>query len=191
VGWFSKKIRTAAGAVVSDRGARKEELKALRDFATTRHGVEAFLEPATTSTQTTVLLVATDGEWTRRRVVDAKAAAEFASSLQLPLYDANRVGYPQRMREYSAKMAARSRSEHAGSSSARRDHTRISPAQYAALVTLERYAGSGPLRSDSDRDVLLKALRAARANAHPDRHGGDRSSWDSVEQAARTLGLAQ
>jgi hypothetical protein len=34
-----------------------------------------------------------------------------------------------------------------------------------------------------------RALRAARATAHPDRHGGDRTLWDQVEQAAQVLGL--
>lgn len=32
-------------------------------------------------------------------------------------------------------------------------------------------------------------LRRARAAAHPDRHGGDQSLWDQVEQAAQVLGL--
>ena len=34
-----------------------------------------------------------------------------------------------------------------------------------------------------------RALRAARATAHPDRHDGDRTLWDQVEQAAQVLGL--
>ena len=33
--------------------------------------------------------------------------------------------------------------------------------------------------------------RRARANAHPDRNNGDRTRWDAVERAARSLGLDQ
>lgn len=33
-------------------------------------------------------------------------------------------------------------------------------------------------------------LRKARSFAHPDRHDGDRTLWDQVEQAARVLGVA-
>ena len=46
----------------------------LRDFVTTRVGVEAYVEPRTNVTPTTIMLVATDGEWTRRKVPDARAA---------------------------------------------------------------------------------------------------------------------
>ncbi len=38
-------------------------------------------------------------------------------------------------------------------------------------------------------DVLRKLWKAGRSNAHPDRHGGDQSLWDQVEEAARVLGL--
>lgn len=40
----------------------------LTQFVRTRKGVEAFIEPKTAVTQTTILLVAFDGEWTRRVV---------------------------------------------------------------------------------------------------------------------------
>lgn len=38
----------------------------------------------------------------------------------------------------------------------------------------------------ADERILL---RAARANTHPDRNGGDRSGWDAVEAAGKVLGL--
>jgi hypothetical protein len=66
-----------------------------------RTGIEAFVEPKTTVTDTTVLLVAGDGEWTRRRVGGPKGARLFAESAAIPLYDAEVVGYPHRMREYN------------------------------------------------------------------------------------------
>lgn len=75
----------------------------LREFARTRVGVEAYLEPATNDTGLTLLLIATDGEWTRRRVPDARTAEQFARDLAMPLYDVNFTGYPQRMRDWNAR----------------------------------------------------------------------------------------
>lgn len=75
----------------------------LEDFIRTRNGVEAFIEPRTTVTDTTILLVAHDGEWTRRRVDGPHGAEAFARKHALPLYDAAVVGYPQRMRDYNAR----------------------------------------------------------------------------------------
>lgn len=39
-------------------------------------------------------------------------------------------------------------------------------------------------------DVLARLHRAARRDAHPDRHGGDQTAWDQVEQAAKVLGVS-
>jgi hypothetical protein len=84
------------------RTGTAEDLDHLHDFARTRAGVEAFLEPRTTVTDTTLVLVAATGEWTRRRVGDPDRAASFAKKHAIPLYDVARVGYPQRMREWNA-----------------------------------------------------------------------------------------
>jgi hypothetical protein len=88
------------------RGATSADLDHLADFVRTRDGVEAFLEPRTTVTDTTVVLVAATGEWTRRRVAGPEAAAAFAKKQAIPLYDAARVGYPQRMRDWTARQRA-------------------------------------------------------------------------------------
>jgi hypothetical protein len=69
--------------------------------------VEAFVEPRTLVTETTVVLVAHDGEWTRRRVDGAHAAQQLARRLRIPIYDVARVGYPQRMRDYTARRRGR------------------------------------------------------------------------------------
>jgi hypothetical protein len=86
-----------------------EELAAaeahLSDFARTRPGVEAFLEPRTAVTDTTVVFVAASGEWTRRRVRSPQQAGALARALGVPAYDAEVVGYPQRMREWTRKRA--------------------------------------------------------------------------------------
>ncbi len=126
-----RKARTDGGAVVSDRNASKSDLDALRDFAESRKGVEGYIEPKTSVTQTTLLLVAADGESLRRRVSSAQAAAEFArKKLKIPVYDANLVGIPSRKRDYDLRKAKgagspegiRAGSRKADSQGARGDH---------------------------------------------------------------------
>jgi len=91
----------------SDGPSMSVDHKAVRDhlrgFATTRRGVEAYVEPATNVTAESVVLVATDGEWTRRAVGSRKAAFELARSLDIPVYDVLLTGYPKRMREWSSR----------------------------------------------------------------------------------------
>lgn len=101
--WFRrrKRGRTASGAAVADRGASKIDKEHLEQFIENHVGVEGFVEPQTTVTQTTLVLVAKDGEWTRRRVPSAPWAHEFANKIGVPTYDASVVGYPQRMRDYN------------------------------------------------------------------------------------------
>ena len=77
----------------------------LEDFIRTRVGVEAFIEPATNVTPPTVLLIATTGEWTRRRVNQA-IVRDLSERLAVPVYDVQLVGYPQRMREWNAAKKA-------------------------------------------------------------------------------------
>jgi hypothetical protein len=88
------------------RAGTSADLAHLSAFVQSRSGVEAFLEPRTAVTDTTVLLVAADGEWTRRRVAGPEAAASWAKKQSIPLYDAETVGYPQRMREWTARRKA-------------------------------------------------------------------------------------
>jgi hypothetical protein len=85
------------------RGASKQDTAHLEQWAAERQGVEAFIEPRTNVTQTTILLVAHDGEWTRRRVADVDAAFDFAKKRSMPIYEVERVGYPQRMRDYQER----------------------------------------------------------------------------------------
>ena len=85
------------------RTAFAEGVAHLEQWAKSRRGVEAFVEPRTAVTDTTVLLVATTGEWTRRRVDSPSAAAQLAKRLAIPVYDAGVVGYPARMREWNQR----------------------------------------------------------------------------------------
>jgi hypothetical protein len=75
----------------------------LADFAASRRGVEAYIEPPTNVTATTVILIAHDGEWTRRAVGTREAAFDLARSLEVPVYDVNQTGYPNRMREWNSR----------------------------------------------------------------------------------------
>ena len=91
------------------RTASSDDTAHLEAFARSHTGVEAFVEPPTAVTATTVVLVASTGEWTRRRVRDARSAHELANRLGVPSYDAAVVGYPQRMRDWNARERERAR----------------------------------------------------------------------------------
>lgn len=86
-----------------DREGTPADLAHLREFATSRVGVEFYVEPETTATDTTAVAVAADGEWTRRRVGSPAAIAKLARDLRLPVYEAAVVGYPKRMRDYNER----------------------------------------------------------------------------------------
>lgn len=109
--WFRRRKQRRAGTGNSsgDRAANRLDLKHLEEFVRTRRGVEAFIEPRTAVTETTVVLIAHDGEWTRRRVDGPAGAREFAHRMAIPVYDVALVGYPQRMRAYNERRKRASR----------------------------------------------------------------------------------
>ena len=88
------------------RTAKSADTAHLEEFAASRRGVEGFVEPATMNTTTTLVLVAGDGEWTRRRVESPKAAFSLGQRLGIPVYDVAATGYPSRMREWTARRKA-------------------------------------------------------------------------------------
>jgi len=110
VALFRSSGRPAGSGAADGRRFREDEAHLAR-FARSREGVEAFVEPRTAVTDTTVVMVAADGEWTRRRVPGPQAAHQLAHRLGIPAYDAAVVGYPQRMRDWNAKMAAEAKSK--------------------------------------------------------------------------------
>ena len=95
---------TAGTGSTTVRGSTSTDEQHLREFVTSRRGVEGFVEPRTAVSDVTLLLVAHDGEWTRRRVPSVQWAHKFANKHQVPSYDAAVVGIPQRMREYNRRM---------------------------------------------------------------------------------------
>lgn len=102
--WFR---RRKAASSPGGRPANRADLEHLAEFVRSRRGVEAFIEPRTTVTETTVLLIAHDGEWTRRRVDSVETARRFAHQLSMPIYDVKLMGYPQRMRDYNERQKRR------------------------------------------------------------------------------------
>jgi hypothetical protein len=161
----------------------RDDLVALREWVGSHRGVEAYVEPRTSFSPTTIVLVAGDGEFIRRGVGSPDAAAKFARSVGIPVYDTNRVGLPQRMRDYALRQqvgrAGSGRQAASGRSARERD----------AIQALAQAAVRPTPPADASGADLQALLRSARARAHPDRNGGDRALWDAVEDAAHVLGL--
>ena len=95
--------RNTRGGFTTVRTADTADQAHLVEFVQTRRGVEGFVEPRTAVSDVTLLLVAHDGEWTRRRVPSVAWAHDFCNSNRVPSYDAAVVGVPQRMRDYNRR----------------------------------------------------------------------------------------
>jgi hypothetical protein len=80
-----------------------EDREAMREFVESRAGVEAYVEPKTVMHPLSVVLVAGDGEHRRFELSDDAYVRELAREHELNVLDAGRVGYPQRMRDYSRR----------------------------------------------------------------------------------------
>lgn len=114
--WWRRRRRGAATAGgpgkasgSARRTSKEQTLAHFREFHRTRTGVEAYIEPATRFDQTTLVLIARTGEWTRRRVPDPSAARALARDLGIPVYDVQLTGYPARMRQWNAQQRSRHR----------------------------------------------------------------------------------
>jgi hypothetical protein len=82
---------------------RNPQLKELEAFALERKGVEGFIEPRTATQPTTLLLVDREGDNLRAAVRDPEDAVAFCAKYGIPVYEAQVVGYPKRMREFDLK----------------------------------------------------------------------------------------
>lgn len=101
--------RRSSGQGPTVRTSDSADEKHLRQFVSTRRGVEGFIEPRTAVSDVTMLLVAHDGEWTRRRVPSIDWAHNFANKLGVPSYDAAVVGIPSRMRDFNRRQKEQER----------------------------------------------------------------------------------
>lgn len=107
-GGKSAKLRRPSGDTsrtgsTTVRASDSADARHLKDFVSAHRGVEGFVEPRTAVSDVTLLLVAHDGEWTRRRVPSVEWAHKFCNSHQVPSYDAAVVGIPQRMRDWNRR----------------------------------------------------------------------------------------
>jgi hypothetical protein len=91
------------------RASSSDDEQHLEDFVSTREGVEGWVEPRTAVNDVTLLLVAWDGEYTRRRVPSDDWAYKFCTRRGIPAYEAGVVGIPVRMREYIKRQKDRGR----------------------------------------------------------------------------------
>ena len=94
---------TARTGSTQVRASDRADEQHLNEWVAARRGVEGFVEPRTAVSDVTLLLVAHDGEWTRRRVPSVAWAHQFCNRHQVPSYDAAVVGIPQRMRDYNSR----------------------------------------------------------------------------------------
>ncbi len=98
--WLGRRRGRRADAA----GPSADDATHLGTWARTHRGVEAFVEePSAALPAHTVVLVAHDGQWTRRRVDGAKGARKLGEELAIPVYAVRRTGYPQRMRDHDAR----------------------------------------------------------------------------------------
>ena len=99
MGLFDRFSRRGTGGRRAKEGSTAQYLA---DWTAARIGVEAYVEPKTTVTPVTVVLIANDGEWTRR-AVDERDIRKIGPDLKIPVYDVRKTRYPQRMRDYDAR----------------------------------------------------------------------------------------
>ena len=100
MGLFSRKQK-ADTPPVDAKDAQAATIAHLKEFVRLHEECEAFIEPPTRVTQTTMVVVGGTGEWTRRRIPDQATARKVAKQLGIPAYDVNLSGYPSRMREWN------------------------------------------------------------------------------------------
>lgn len=99
VSWFSRRKQRADEQREADQ-IQLASYSHLAEFCRTRRGVEAWVERPTSFNKASILLVAYDGESTRRAVPGEEYGYAFAEEQDIPCYDAGVVPYPQRMRDY-------------------------------------------------------------------------------------------
>lgn len=74
--WFFKRSSGKSAKV-----ARKETYEYVQDFCASRTDVEAYFEAETPREPASIMLVAHDGEWTRRKVPSLADAAKLSAEL--------------------------------------------------------------------------------------------------------------
>jgi hypothetical protein len=75
----------------------------LERFVQEHKGVEGFIEPRTGTESASLLLVDRVGEHLRGPVREPEDAVAFGARLGIPVYDAQVVGYPKRMKDFEKR----------------------------------------------------------------------------------------
>lgn len=78
---------------------RPEDAQYLKQWAEQHGFVEGFVEPETMVNEMSVVLVADNGEYTRRNIGGPKGIDAVSKMLGISLYDVEETGYPDRMRK--------------------------------------------------------------------------------------------
>ena len=74
--------------------------QSIKEFIRSNTGVEAFVEPGSLTARLSVVFVAASGESRRIEIPDLAFVQKMSRKHGIPVYDAGRVGYPKRMKEY-------------------------------------------------------------------------------------------
>ena len=82
---------------------KSPELGDLRAWVTEHRGIEGYIEPRTNTNPTTLLLVDRDGDHKRAPLRDPAQGWKFCERHGIPVYDAQVIGYPKRMREFEQR----------------------------------------------------------------------------------------
>lgn len=75
----------------------------LEPFVAERKGLEGFIEPKTPTSPATLLLVDRDGDHLRAPMRAPADAVAFCERHSIPVYDAQVIGYPKRMKEFEKR----------------------------------------------------------------------------------------
>lgn len=79
------------------------DLSHLEEWAAGHRGVEGYIEPQTSTNPTSLLLVDRDGDHARSPVRDRDHGRKFCERRGIPVYDAQVIGYPKRMRDFDQR----------------------------------------------------------------------------------------
>lgn len=80
-----------------------EDRDGIRAWVDAHRSVEAYIEPKTVMSPLTVVLIDEEGEWKRFELADDAFVRGLARERGLPVYDATRTGYPERMRRRTTR----------------------------------------------------------------------------------------
>lgn len=78
---------------------RQQDADKLLEWTRGRGPVEVYVEPETMLNEMSVVVVDQLGEFTRRPIGGPKGIDAVAKLLDVPVYDVEETGYPQRMRQ--------------------------------------------------------------------------------------------